>query len=64
MVIEKWTFKNILSKDVLTYYFDISFIPACNSISLIPFNGSQSQLLFDVLGLKMDQVAMKLSTKT
>ena len=50
--------------DFLIYYFDISFILACNSISLIPFNSLQSQLLFDVLCFKMDQIAMKLSTET
>ena len=48
--------------DCLTYYFDISFILACNRISLIPFNSLQYQLLFDVLCFKMDQVAMKVST--
>ena len=40
------------------------FILACNRISLIPFNSLQSQLLFDILCFKIDQVAMKLSTKT
>ena len=64
IVIKKWTFKNILSKSrFLTYYFDISFILACNSISLMSFNSVQSRLLFDVLYFEMDQAAMKLSTK-
>ena len=46
--------------DFLNYHFDISFIPGHNSI----IDTLQSQLLFDVLYFKMDQVAMKLSTKT
>ena len=39
-------------------------ILACNSISLIPFNSLESQLLFDVLCFNMDQVVMELSTRT
>ena len=61
MEVQKYFVKKI---DFLTYYFDISFILGCNSISQIPFNSLQSQLLFDVLCFKMDQVVMKLSAKT
>ena len=48
----------------LTLTFDILFILGCNSISLIPFNSLQYQLLFDVSCFKMDPVVMKLSAKT
>ena len=55
----------MLSKIVfLNVCFDIPFILACNSISLIPFNRLQSQLSIDVLSFRMDQVDMKLTTKT
>ena len=67
IVIGKWTFKKLLSKNKnLSHHFDIPFILACNSKSLIPFNSSQSQLLFDagLLCFKIDQVVMELSTKT
>ena len=50
--------------DFLIYYHDISLILACSIISIIPFNGLHSQLSFDVLCFKIDQVVMKLSTKT
>ena len=50
--------------DFSTYSFDISFIHGCNSISLLSFNSSQYQLLFDVLCIEMDQLVMKLSAKT
>ena len=50
--------------DFLIYYHDISLILACNIISIIHFNGLQSQLSFEVLCFKIDHVVMKLSTKT
>ena len=61
MEVQKYLVKKIY---FLTYTFDISFILGCNSISLMPFNSSQSQLLFDVLYIKMDQVVMELSATT
>ena len=61
MDVQKYFVKNYI---FFTLYFDNSIILRCNSISLIPFNSLQPQLLFDVLYFKMDQIAMKLSIKT
>ena len=47
-----------------SYYFDILSILVCNSKSLISFNSLQSQLVFDVLCIRMDQVVIEISTKT
>ena len=50
--------------NILTYYFDSLLILACNIISLISFDKLESQLLFDVLCIKMDQEVLEISTKT
>ena len=45
------------------FHYDIPFTFVCNSISLIPFNSIQSQLLFDESCHKIDQVIRELSIK-
>ena len=56
--------KDIFKKKILSYFFDSPSLIVCNSKSLMSFNSLQSQLLFDVLCLKMDQIVMELSAKT
>ena len=50
--------------DCLNKYYDMSLVIVGNTVSLIHYNSLQSQLLFDALYYKIDQLVIELSIKT